>query len=113
MTNTGSREGDEVAQLYVHPKVASVTQPVMALKAFRRVTLKPGETKTVAFPITPETLSILDLDMHEVVEPGAFELMVGPSSDQTQTVPLAVAGPYGETGVAPAPPPPLARRRVS
>ncbi len=92
VTNTGARDGDEVVQLYVHPKVSSVTQPVMALKGFRRVTLEAGETKTVSLPITPETLSILDLDMREVVEPGAFELMVGPSSDQTQTIPLAVVG---------------------
>jgi beta-xylosidase len=106
VTNTGSREGDEVVQLYVHQRVASVTQPVMALKGFRRVTLKPGETRAVSLPISPESLSILNLDMHEVVEPGLFDVTVGPSSAETQAVALTVVGPYGETGMAPTPPPP-------
>ena len=106
VTNTGSREGDEVPQLYLHQKVASVTQPVMQLKGFERITLKPGEKKTVAFTVTPEMLSILNVDMHRVVEPGVFELMVGPSSDKTTTVKLTVAGTHGETGRPPLPPPP-------
>jgi beta-glucosidase len=90
ITNTGSREGDEVPQLYIHQKIASVTRPVMELKGFQRITLKPGEKKTVEFTITPEMLSMLNEDMHRVVEPGIFEIMVGPSSDQTTTVPLTV-----------------------
>jgi beta-xylosidase len=106
VTNTGAREGDEVVQLYIHQRVASVTQPVMQLKGFQRVTLKPGETTTVELPITPETLSILGLDMQPVVEPGIFDVMVGSGSDETQSVPLAVTGIHGETGVAPPPPPP-------
>ena len=103
ITNTGSREGDEVPQLYIHQKIASVTRPVMQLKGFQRVTLKAGEKKTVDFTITPEMLSMLNGDMHRVVEPGIFEVMVGPSSEQTSTVPLAVVGANGETGI-PAPP---------
>ncbi|HTS34387.1 MAG TPA: glycoside hydrolase family 3 N-terminal domain-containing protein [Candidatus Solibacter sp.] len=91
ITNTGSREGDEVPQLYVHQKVASITRPVMQLRGFQRITLKPGEKKTVEFTITPEDLSMLNVDMHKVVEPGVFEIMVGPSSDQTSTVSLTVA----------------------
>ncbi len=106
VANTGSREGDEVPQLYVHPKVSSVTQPVMQLKAFERITLKPGEKKTVSFQVTPEMLSILDTDMHRVVEPGVYEMMVGASSDKTTTVKLTVAGTHGETGRPPLPPPP-------
>jgi beta-glucosidase len=106
ITNTGSREGDEVPQLYVHQKIASVTRPVMQLKAFQRITLKPGEKKTVEFAVTPDMLSMLNLDMHRVVEPGVFELMVGPSSDQTTTVPLTVVGVHGETGKSVAPPAP-------
>src|SRR5450631_2115011 len=106
VTNTGSREGDEVPQMYIHQKIASVTRPVMQLKGFQRISLKPGEKKTVEFTITPDTLSMLNVDMHKVVEPGIFEVMVGPSSDQTKTVTLAVTGPYGETGIAPPPPPP-------
>ena len=107
VTNTGAREGDEVPQLYIHPRVSSVTQPVMQLKGFERITLKPGEKKTVEFTITPDMLSILNVDMHRVVEPGVFDLMIGPSSDNTSTVKLAVTGALGETG-RPAPPPPPA-----
>jgi len=92
ITNTGQREGDEVAELYLHPAVSSVTQPVMRLTGFERITLKPGEKKTVEFAVTPEMLSILNVDMRRVVEPGVFELMVGPSSDKTSTVRLTVAG---------------------
>jgi len=106
VSNTGSREGDEVPQLYVHQRVASVTQPVLQLKGFQRVTLEPGETKTIAFNITPEMLRMLNADMHRVVEPGVFDVMVGPSSDQTSTVALTVVGPHGESG-KPLPPPPL------
>ena len=106
VTNTGSREGDEVPQLYVHQKIASVTRPVMELEDFQRITLKPGEKKTVEFTITPDKLAMWNLDMHRVVEPGAFEIMVGPSSIDTKTVLLNVTGPYGETGIAPPPPAP-------
>jgi len=106
VTNSGTREGDEVPQLYIHQKIADVTQPVMQLKGFERITLKPGEKKTVEFTVTPETLSILNIDMHHVVEPGVFEMMVGPSSDQTSTVLLTVAGAKGETGRPPLPPAP-------
>jgi len=105
VSNSGSREGDEVPQLYIHQRIASITQPVMQLKGFQRVTLKPGETKTVEFTVTPDTLAMLNVDMHRVVEPGVFDLMVGPSSDQTSAVALTVVGPHGETG-KPLPPPP-------
>ena len=107
ITNTGVREGDEVPQLYIHKQVALVTQPVMQLKGFRRVTLKPGEKTTVEFAITPDMLSMLNSDMHRVVEPGLFDLMIGPSSDQINTTTLNVVGPHGETG-KPLPPPPPA-----
>jgi beta-glucosidase len=95
VTNTGTREGDEVPQLYIHQRVASVTQPVMQLKGFERIRLKPGEKRTVEFAITPDMLSILNLDMDRVVEPGVFDLMVGPSSDNTGTVKLTVTGTQG------------------
>jgi hypothetical protein len=106
VTNTGSREGDEVPQLYIHQKVASVTRPVKALKGFQRITLKPGEKKTVEFTVTPDSLSLLNTDMHKVVEPGVFEIMVGPDSEHTTTVNLDVSGPQGETGISLPPPPP-------
>jgi len=106
VSNTGSRDGDEVPQLYIHQKIASVTRPVMQLKGFQRIMLRAGEKKTVAFTITPDTLSMLNTEMHKVVEPGIFEVMVGPSSDQTSTITLAVTGPQGESGLPlPAPPP--------
>ncbi|MGD0731150.1 MAG: glycoside hydrolase family 3 N-terminal domain-containing protein [Terracidiphilus sp.] len=92
ITNTGPREGDEVAELYVHPAVSSVTQPVMRLAGFERITLKAGEKKTVEFEVTAKMLLILNTDMHRVVEPGVFELMAGPSSDKTSTVRLTVTG---------------------
>jgi beta-glucosidase len=108
VTNTGSREGDEVAELYLHQRVASVTQPVMKLTGFERVTLKPGEKRSVQFNVTPDMLKIWDINVHYVIEPGVFDLMVGPSSDDTKTVKLTVAGLNGETGkpVATAPVPP-------
>ena len=95
VTNAGTRIGDEVPQLYVHQKVASVTRPVEQLAGFERITLKPGEKKTVEFTVSPDMLSLVNVDMHRVVEPGVFELMVGPSSDQTATVLLTVAGSNG------------------
>ena len=98
VTNTGTREGDEVAELYVHQRVSSVTQPVMKLTGFERVTLKPGEKRTVEFTVTPEMLRIWDINMQRVVEPGIFELMVGPSSDHTKTVTLTVASLNGAMG---------------
>jgi beta-glucosidase len=80
VTNTGKREGTEVVQLYIRDVVSSVTRPVKELKGFRRVSLKPGESTTVAFDITPELLKFYDVNMNYVVEPGDFELMVGNSS---------------------------------
>src|SRR5581483_400690 len=98
VSNTGNREGDEVAEMYIHQRIASVTRPIMALKGFQRITLKPGEKRTVQFTITPDALSLLNVDMHKVVEPGAFDIMVGPSSVQTQKVTLNVVGVEGQTG---------------
>jgi beta-glucosidase len=104
--NTGSREGDEVPQMYIHQKIASVTRPVKELKAFQRITLKPGEKRGLTFTITPESLSMLDTDMHKVVEPGDFEILVGPSSTQTTTLNLKVRGADGEGGMSIGPPAP-------
>ncbi|RAV97969.1 glycoside hydrolase family 3 N-terminal domain-containing protein [Pseudochryseolinea flava] len=78
--NTGARKGDEVVQLYIRDKVSSVTRPVKELKDFKRISLAPGETKTVELEITPEKLSFYDINMKYVVEPGEFEVMVGTSS---------------------------------
>ena len=80
VTNTGSREGAEVVQLYVHDEVASVTRPVRALAGFRRVSLKPGEARTVELPLTTRELGLYNKDMKFVVEPGKFRVFVGGSS---------------------------------
>jgi beta-glucosidase len=80
VTNTGKREGAEVVQMYIRDMVSSVTRPVKELKGFQKVTLRPGETKTVAFDITPDLLAFYDVNMKYVVEPGDFSIMVGNSS---------------------------------
>jgi len=80
VTNTGSREGAEVVQLYVHDEVASVTRPVRALAGFRRISLKPGEARTVDFQLTSKELGLYNKDMKFVVEPGKFRVFVGGSS---------------------------------
>jgi beta-glucosidase len=105
ITNTGSREGDEVPQLYLHQRVASVTRPVMQLKDFERITLKPGEKRTVEFTIDADMLSMWNTDMHRVVEPGIFDVMVGPSSADTKKVTLKVVDLNGQAGTPAAPKP--------
>jgi beta-glucosidase len=78
--NTGTREGDEVVQLYLRDVLASVVRPILELKAFQRVRLKAGEARELAFTIAPEMLAMLDRDMKRVIEPGEFLIMVGSSS---------------------------------
>jgi beta-glucosidase len=80
--NTGSREGTEVVQLYIRDPAASATRPVKELKVFRRVHLAAGEAKTVRFVMGPGDLALWDADMRYVVEPGQFEVFVGPNSVQ-------------------------------
>jgi len=79
--------------MYIHQKIASVTQPVMALRGFKRVTLASGETRTVDLALNHDSLAILGVDMKPVVEPGTFDVKVGPSSAETQTVELTVEKP--------------------
>ena len=91
LINTGSRPGDEVVQLYIHDVATNlVTRPVKELKAFHRLTLQPGESQLVEFQIGTEQLSFLNEKMQRVVEPGLFELMVGASSVDVQTIRLEV-----------------------
>ena len=78
--NTGSIKGEEVIQMYIRDVVSSVTRPVKELKGFKKVSLKPGETKTVSLDILPEHLAFTDINKKYVVEPGEFEIMVGNSS---------------------------------
>jgi beta-glucosidase len=78
--NTGEVKGDEVVQLYIHDELASVAQPIKELKGFQRVTLNAGEQQELAFELTPKDLSMLNVDMERVVEPGDFRIMIGASS---------------------------------
>jgi beta-glucosidase len=78
--NTGDFKGEEVVQLYIRDILSSVTTPGKELKGFEKIALEPGEKKTVAFKLLPEDLSLLDPDMHEIVEPGTFQVMAGSSS---------------------------------
>jgi beta-glucosidase len=91
VANVGDREGDEVVQLYIRDQVASVTQPIKVLKGFQRVTLKPGERRTVAIVLEPDAFAIWNDQMREVVEPGLFDIMTGPDSRNLQTVTLEIA----------------------
>jgi len=90
VTNSGKRAGDEIVQLYIRDLVSSVTRPIMELKDFKRISLAPGESKTVEFVITPDKLSFLDLNLKSVVEPGWFDIMVGTSSVKYETVKLEI-----------------------
>jgi beta-glucosidase len=78
--NTGERAGDEVVQLYVRDVEASLTRPVKELRGFARVTLEPGEARTVSFTLAAEQLAFVDVPGRWLVEPGEFRLMVGTSS---------------------------------
>lgn len=90
VTNTGTRLGDEVVQLYVRDDAASVTRPVIELKGFQRVTLRPGEKRTVTFALGPDELSLWNMEMKRVVEPGTFTVSAGPNSVQLKSATLTV-----------------------
>jgi len=79
--NTGERSGDEVVQLYVQDVLGSVTRPVKELKGFKRITLQPGEAKTITFKLDVRHLAFYDRTMTRVVEPGTIAVMIGSSSD--------------------------------
>ncbi|MEN9685049.1 MAG: hypothetical protein RLZZ28_835, partial [Bacteroidota bacterium] len=82
ITNTGTREGDEVVQLYIRDLLSSVSLPVQELKGFQRIHLKPGESQKVSFLISPDLLEMLNDKMQKVVEPGDFRIMIGSSSKE-------------------------------
>jgi beta-glucosidase len=81
VTNSGSRAGDEVVQLYIHQLVTSVTTYEKNLRGFERIHLKPGETKTVTFVLKHDDLALWNREMHFVVEPGTFKVMIGSGSE--------------------------------
>jgi beta-glucosidase len=78
--NTGTTKGDEIIQLYIHKLVSLPTRPIKELKDFVRITLNPGETKTVHFSLTPDKLAAIGMDMKRTVPTGAYEILVGKSS---------------------------------
>ncbi len=90
VANTGRRTGDEVVQLYVRDDEATVTRPVLELKHFQRVTLAPGERRTVTFDLKPADLAFWNVEMHRVVEPGTFTISAGNSSTALKTTTLTV-----------------------
>jgi len=90
VTNSGSRAGDEVVQMYVRDLVSSITRPVKELKGFERIALQPGERRTVVLDVTPDRLAFWNIDRQLVVEPGEFAIMVGANSVDLQTVTLTV-----------------------
>lgn len=92
VANTGSRTGDEVVQLYIHDDEASVTRPVIELKRFQRVTLRPGERRTITFELTPDDLALWNPEMKKVVEPGTFTIYSGPNSVELKSAKLTVRG---------------------
>lgn len=91
VTNTGKRAGDEIVQFYVRDVLSEqVTRPVKLLKGFQRITLQPGETRSVRFEVGREQLEFWGSAMQKVVEPGKFELMVGGSSQNLTTISFEV-----------------------
>jgi beta-glucosidase len=90
VANTGSRVGDEVVQLYIRDDVSSVPRPVLELKGFQRVTLKPGERRALRFELTPDALAFWNVDMRWVVEPGTFTISAGASSAELRSTKLTV-----------------------
>jgi beta-glucosidase len=92
VTNTGSRAGDEVAQLYIHDPVASLSQPVRRLRGFQRVTLNAGEKKTVTFRLDASDVGFYDNSGKLVVEPGQIDVFAGDSSGADLTDAFTVTG---------------------
>jgi len=92
VTNSGTRAGDDVVQLYVRDDAASVTRPVKMLRGFRRVTLRPGERRSLTFTLRPQDLALYDIRMHHVVEPGTFTVWAAGSSFGGQPARFRVVG---------------------
>jgi beta-glucosidase len=91
VTNTGSRPGEEVIQMYIHHPVSSVVQPAIALRGFKRVHLEAGRSQTVTFDVGPDELSILNGQMKSVVESGPVDVLIGANSVETSSVTLTIS----------------------
>jgi beta-glucosidase len=88
--NTGKRAGDEVVQVYIRRIEASVTQPVLELKGFQRITLQPGEARDVAIRLEPGAFALWNADMKEVIEPGKVDILAGPDSRALKAAQLVI-----------------------
>jgi beta-glucosidase len=84
ISNTSGRAGMEVVQLYISDKISSVVRPELELKQFRKVSLEPGERKTLSFELGAKDLRMLDRNLEYVVEPGEFRVMIGSCSDKAE-----------------------------
>src|SRR5438270_7023079 len=99
ITNRGARAAEEVVQLYIHDRVASLTRPVRQLKAFRKLALAPAQSEVVRFTVRPSDLSFIGRENKPVVEPGTFDVWIAPSADSTgvsgwfDLLDFAAAGP--------------------
>ncbi len=90
ITNTGARAGEEVAQLYIHDRVASRTRPVRELKGFRKIRLEPGQSAEVEFRLNRADLAFVGPDLNWIVEPGEFDVWIAPSAVAGEPVTLTV-----------------------
>ena len=90
VTNAGQRDADEVVQLYIRDVQCSVSRPVKELKGFQRIHLKAGESQEVTFKVSREQLAYLDAEGNEIMEPGLFQIMVGPDSKHVSIAELRV-----------------------
>ena len=90
ITNTGNRDGDEIVEFYIHDRYANIVRPIKELKGFRRIHLAKGESQTVNFDIDAATLSYYDADGNSILEPGDFDIMIGPNSQTVNTAVLKV-----------------------
>lgn len=85
ITNTGQRDGEEVVQLYIRDKVASIVRPVKELKGFKKLTIAAGKSAEVSFELTKTDLSFYNANGDLIFEPGAFDIMVGPNAAEVST----------------------------
>jgi beta-glucosidase len=95
LTNSGTRPGEEVVQLYVRDEVGTVTRPMMELKRFRRVALRPGQTGTIRFDLNANDFAFYDGRMRRVVEPGYFRVFVGGNSRDVKEARFELKTPTG------------------
>ena len=85
VSNTGKYAGSETVQLYIRDREASITRPLRELKGFEKITLNPGESKTVTFTILPDMLKFYNYDLQYICEPGDFDVMIGGNSRDTHS----------------------------